>query len=280
MAFIERASPVNWSTLKYMRTSPRHYRWHLEHPREDTDALLLGRVLHCLIYEPDAFDARYCVEPNFHGGMLDATARAKGYDGGKEAKAVWALEHSSHEIIPAETYESAKGMRTALLADPVAAPMLVGGKAEVPIEWEDSRTGIRCSGRVDHLNATLTDLKSSRHITPRRFFAQAEDLGYVAQLAFYADGLAALGICLDGPPALIVAQNEGPFDVAVFRLGDDVMAYGRSVYRKCLDRLAKCRESDRWPGVSDGELLDFALPAWSSAAEDDEPITMGGIAIF
>jgi len=37
---------VNWSSLKEMRRSPRHYQHRLTAPREDTKAMALGRATH------------------------------------------------------------------------------------------------------------------------------------------------------------------------------------------------------------------------------------------
>ena len=269
---IERPDAVNWSTLKAMRDSPKHYRYGLEHPREDTEALLLGRLTHAMIYEPQAVEVRYVREPNFHRGMNDDSARAKGYDGGKQAAAAWA---DTRQAVPADLWMRATDMAAALNSDPIAGPLVRGGYAEQLVTWTDSATGIECRGRVDHVNGCLSDLKTTRSIAPRLFASQAATLGYHAQLAYYADGLAANGIVLVEPPALVVVENVAPYDVAVLELDDDTLAAGRRVYRRCLDRLAECRAADSWPGVSSGERSRLVLPTWA-ADQPDETLTLAG----
>ena len=43
---------INISSLKHMSRSPAHYRAALEHPREATQAQLLGSMLHATVAEP------------------------------------------------------------------------------------------------------------------------------------------------------------------------------------------------------------------------------------
>jgi len=275
---IERNDPVNWSTLKYMRHSPRMYRYMLANPRPDTDALKLGRALHTAVYEEDQFRLRYAVMPKFHAGQNDDTAIRNGYEGGKQAKAIWEADHAGVEILPADMYSRVVGMRNALMEDTVACRMIVGGFAEQPVTWDDHSTGIACRGRVDHVNGCLSDLKSARDAGPVWFPRDAVKYGYHAQLAFYADGLEANGVILMEQPALIVVESAAPYDVVVYRFTEDQLAVGRAVYRRCLDRLAECRRDNHWPGVANNAALQMALPPWadSEAAGPEAEFTMGG----
>src|SRR5690606_13676340 len=47
---------VNWSTLKVMAKSPRHYRHALAHPRPPSPAMLLGTAAHLATLEADRWD--------------------------------------------------------------------------------------------------------------------------------------------------------------------------------------------------------------------------------
>lgn len=260
---IERDDAVNWSTLRFMRQSPKHYRHALTAPPKDTEALQRGRLTHCAIYEPDELPKRYVVEPRFHKGQNDDTAVKNGYEGGKQAAAAWAAENVGREVVSSDMMAAASAMAAALHADPWAAPMLRGGSAEQLITWTDRQTGIACRGRVDHFNGCLSDLKTSRSVEPRWFAAQVARMGYHAQLAFYADGLRESGVALAEPPALIVVENCAPYDVLVLTVPDEAIDAGRAMYRACLERLAECRRHDEWPGVSDGQRQTLNLPAWA-----------------
>ena len=276
---IERQDRVNWSTLKHIGQSPKHYRHWLTHQREDSDAMQLGRLVHCAIYEPDRLAERYVQEPNFHRGMKDDTARAKGYDGGKDAAAKWTLENAGREIVAADLWASATAMAEAVRADPIAGAMVSGGFAEQLVEWTDPVTGIECRGRVDHVNGRLSDLKTARAVSPRWLAAEFARREYHGQLAFYAEGLALNGIDLADPPAFIVVENVAPHDVVVLQMAPQEVKAGRDLFRRYLDTLAWCRETDQWPGVAGGEIIPLGLPAWA-VPDDAEPITVGGVPIF
>lgn len=275
---IERPDAVNWSTLKYMRVSPKHYRHALATPRTDSDALKLGRLVHCMVYEPQHVDDRYVREPKFNRTMKDETAIARGLDGGREAAEAFAIAHVMHDVVPPVLWDKALAMSAAIHDDPLAGPMVRGGYVEQQITWIDEATGVECRGRVDHVNGRLSDLKTTRVIEPRQFAAAAARYGYHAQVAYYLDGLAANGIVLEDVPAIPAVENEAPYDVAVYTLPPDVIAAGRALYRSCLDRLVECRAKDEWPGVSPG-YTPLVLPAWAVHAEDEE-ITFGGEAMF
>ena len=270
---LERPDAVNWSTLKTIGVSPKHYLHALATPRADTEALLLGRVTHCAVLEPEHLASRYVVEPSFHKGMNDATAIEKGYAGGKQAAASWrASVADTAEIVPADLYERALSMRDAIRADPVGSLYATGGRTEYRIEWLDHATGIRCRGRVDHVNGCLADLKTTRSLlTCERDVAR---YGYHAQLAWYSDGLDAAGIERTGPPCLLFVESVAPYDVLVLTFTEDDLAIGRRVYRSCLTRLAECRASGEWPGISGGKARRIALPAWAGPVEDE--ITIDG----
>jgi len=272
---MERTDRVNWSTLKAIGTSPKHYLHLLTHPREDTDALRLGRLTHCAVFEPDQINARYAVSPRFNRAMNDDTARAKGYDGGKQAAAEWAANHADREIVPQDMYDAAYNMAQAVLHDPVAAPFVTEGWAEHHVQWTDPVTGIDCRGRVDHTNGALADLKTTRSlVTCERDTAR---FGYHAQLAWYHDGCLAAGMTFTKPPVLVFVENVAPWDVLVLRFDDDDLAVGRRVYRAALNRLAECRKTGIWPGVGGGVARRVVLPAWAGPVEDE--ITIDGEAI-
>lgn len=270
---IERSDPVNWSTLKHILVSPKHYRYALEHERADSEALQLGRLTHCAVYEPDELTKRYVCEPNFHRGMNDATAIEKGYDGGKQAAADF--DADGREPIKPDLWQRATAMAAALHADPIAAPLIVGGFAEQLVTWTDPLTDIECRGRIDHVNGRLSDLKTSRSVDPRWFARQAAQLKYHGQIAYYGNGLEANGITLDEPEALIVVENIAPHDVAVMTFAPQEIRAGQALCRKALDLLAWCRERDEWPGVAGGQAIPLGLPGWA-VPDDEEPLTLGG----
>ena len=274
MTHLERTDRVNWSTLKHISTSPKHYLHNLATPRTDSEALLLGRLTHCAVFEPGAVDERYIVSPRFNRAMNDDTATARGYDGGKQAAASWLASCGTREVVELDIMLRATSMRDAIMADPIAKPYVTSGWSERKIEWTDVDTGIQCRGRVDHVNGCLSDLKTTRSIVTCE--RDAAKFGYHAQLAWYADGLEAAMIHTYGPPVLIFVENVAPYDVLVLVFEPDDVAVGRRVYRRGLDRLAECRRSGIWPGVSGGVARRVVLPPWADPIMDEMEVTIDG----
>lgn len=274
---LERTDRVNWSTLKHILTSPKHYIHRLTHPQPDSEALIIGRALHCAVYEPQEFAARYVVSPNFHRGMNDDTARAKGYDGGKQSAAEWDAANDRREKVESDWMLRIQGMRDALLSDPVAGPLMCGGRVEHRIEWIDAETGIECRGRVDRVNGCLSDLKSTRSL--QWFERDVARLMYHAQLAWYFDGLTRAGIETHEAPRLIAVESEAPFDVQVLTFEPEDLDAGRRLYRSALDTLAECRRAGVWPGMARGAARRVQLPQWAIDDHDDVELTIGGEAL-
>jgi hypothetical protein len=252
---------VNISTLKSMAVSPRHYQHALATPRTDSDSMALGRLMHAMIFEPDAIDGRYAV-----------------WDGGRRAGKEWTafLEaNAGKEILRApEDWERSEAVRDAVLAHPVAAELLREGQAERVMQWTDAETGIACKGRADWITGrTIVDLKTTRAIGAREIQRQLVSLAYHAQAAFYCDGREAMtGVAHDF--AWIYVEQLPPHDVAVYRCPGDVYRAGQALYRAWLRRVVECRESGVWPGTAP-TMQEMELPAWASVA-DGLALTMNG----
>lgn len=256
MTFAEYASirAVNWSTLREVRRSPKHYRHRLEHPIEDTPRLALGRAVHTAVLEPALFADGYAV-----------------YTGARRAGKDWEAFQVANEgktILKAEEYENVIAMRDAVLAHPAAMRHLTGGAAEQTLCWTDRDTGIECKARPDYLGACIVDLKSTKDASPREFGRTAARFGYHCQLTFYRRGArAVLGRELE--PILIAVEAEAPHDVAVYRIDADTLLAADDEISALLERVAECRRDDHWPGATD-DVQDLELPGWALATDDDD----------
>lgn len=256
-AAYSKINAVNWSTLKEMRKSPKHYQHALTHPREDTPAMALGRATHTAVFEPDRFALEYAV--------WKGERRA-----GKDWEAFKAA-HESETILRIDDYKRAIAIRDAVRSHPVASRYLVDGHAEQTITWRDEETGIACKARLDwHRKSprVLVDLKTANDIEKRKFGQAAARLGYHGQIAFYSDGLASSMRSQLDEVVIIAAESDAPYDVAVFRIDADVLYAGRELYRDLLCRVAGCFELGAWPGrYNERESLE--LPEWAFGDDDD-----------
>jgi hypothetical protein len=238
---------TNWSTLRAMAISPKHYQYALTTPRPDTPAMRLGRAVHTATLEPDVFPLQWTV-----------------YDGRRAGK-VWdefAAVNADKSILTVDEYETALAIRDAVHAHKSARRLLRYGKPEVSLRWVDKQTRQRCKGRLDWLRGdTLIDLKTSRDVDPHAFGRTAAQLDYHGQLAFYRRGLLATGHN-PGPVYIIAVENSGPFDVMVYEVDDDVLAWGDEIVGSLLHQLKVCRKRRSWPGRDSG-VQELQYPSWA-----------------
>lgn len=248
---------VNWSALNLMRDSPLHYQWGLTHPRADTPAMAVGRATHCAILEPDEYPRRYTVAPQYDRRTND----------GKTAWAEFRAAHEGIEILRLEDAERIDAMAAVVRDHDTAGPLLrLPGESEVILRWNDAETGVQCKGRADRIArptgpTLLVDIKITRSTEEYALQRAIHGYGYHGQLAFYADAIEA--ITGEAPLVYMVAvESDGPHDVAVLELDDELLAQGRDLYRSHLRRLVECQESDRWPGRHP-EPIRASLPRWA-----------------
>jgi len=245
---------VNWSTLKELRKSPKHYRHRLQVEREDTPRLAIGRAAHTAVFEPD----RFLVEYACYKGKI---RRGKKWDAFKAA-------NEGTTILKLDEYQRCLAIRDAVRSHPVAAKYLERGKAEQTIQWKHSTTGMMCKGRVDWIGDALVDLKTTADIDTNKFSSVSARMGYHLQLAFYRDGLASI-TGRELPVVMIAVEANAPHDVAVYRLDEDAMYAGQEEVNSLMETLLVCRQVDKWQGRYPDEQL-LRLPTWLTGSDEDD----------
>jgi exodeoxyribonuclease VIII len=275
---------VNWSRLKLMQRSPRHYRDGYAEAGKDSAARRLGRLVHLLTLEPELAPIAVAV---WRG---QGTRASKAY---KEWAA--ALPDGVEEVTESE-YDAAAGMADSVRAHPVASVLLSAGEAEVVLHWVEDVDGhpVTCKGRADWLvrSATpeqaaavgcevgapiLLDLKTCGSVDPREVRRYAASQMTHGQMAHYAAGVESmLGRPL-GAAVMVSVETRAPHDVACDLMPPDEALYGGSLLRMALlRRLVECERNDEWPGTAPA-LRRLDLPAWAPGWEhdtDDEAVVI------
>jgi hypothetical protein len=246
---------INWSSIKNLAVSPLAYQWALDHPREDTAALRLGRAVHCAILEPEEFASRYILKP---AGLDGRTKEGKAWKADAEASGLEVLDVDEGRVV--------KACAEAVRSHPVASFVFDGVETERVVEWTDAVSGRDCKGRLDALNRLwLADLKTTRDLArfPRDFASHL----YHGQLAWYVDGARAAGLLEPEADVYCVAvQSVEPCDVVVYDISDAVLDAGRALYRRLLARLDECEAAGSWPGRNPA-IETMELPRWADGAE-------------
>lgn len=244
---------VTKSVLDMVHKSPAYYQWCKHNPRQQTDSMLLGSVTHKLVLEPDTFAGEFVIEP-----ACDKRTKA-----GKEVYKAFAdsLGDGLTAVTP-DVYETAKAMADAVRAHPIAARLLIDGKAEESYFWEQD--GIKCSCRPDWLrnDGLVVDLKTTKDASPDGFQKSAYNFRYYVQAWWYIHGLRLLGI--DATEFIFIAvESTAPYTVAVYsadsmfyRLGEIEAAQDFEKYKECLD-------SGIWYGYEkEPEIHPLSIPDW------------------
>ena len=283
---------VNWSCLKTIAKTPRHYRHaSMAEPSESSDAQEQGTLFHSLLLEPDAAKTRYIVAPREYPSEI-STGRGdnkvietveKPWNMNATFCKDWAALQNAEGRVICKTYDlqAARAMVASVMEIPDAVVFLKGSQTEVSIVWDDPQTGLRCKARLDIVNhGQLGDVKSSaKSLAWEEFARTVKYWGYAGQMAFYRDGLNAAmtgaGQPLPKVPMarFICAETEPPYSAAVYDLYDvpgsvshDWFAYGRGLYRDYLRQVADCISSGHYPTWNQTdpskppEAMELAVP--------------------
>ncbi len=254
------AAGANVSSLKDLARSPLHYRHAKDNPKPATAAMSLGTAAHCATLEPERFAESFVT---WAGGIR----RGKEWDAFKAD-----AEDARRLVLTEDERDTAQAIAEAVRGTPEAMAYLHRGEAEVSMAWHhDDGPQMLLKGRVDWLTVVkgcdvLVGLKTTRDLRPRKFAAQAADLCYHWQWAYYADGFERITGRL--PLVVeIVVESAAPHAVAVYRIPEHVLERGRQEYRDALEQLARCEASGVWPGPVVGEV-EFDLPGWAYPADE------------
>lgn len=232
----------HWSDLKVLWSeSPRAFRWHTTHPREDSPAFTIGRAAHVAILEPHRLPLTVAVAPE-----CDRRTKA-----GKETWEQFMALNAGRDVLKREDYDRIVAMSESVRSHPDAMALLRDGQAEQVIgPWTDERTGLRLVGRADwRTRFALVDLKTDgKGLEPRAWAARAWRYGYYHQLALYRAGIAAVEGVAPMQTVVIAVESKPPFDVGVFDLDEEGLEVAAGEVREVLDTLSQCLASDKWPG--------------------------------
>ena len=244
------AEGVNKSTLWEMRRSPAHYKYLLEHPEEDTQALRFGRALHAALLTPKAYKRDFHIAP-------EGNKRTKEW---KETYAAWkaSLPEGAEEITP-EDAQTIADMVKSIRKDKEAMSLLRGTKREVPIFWNDKELGIRCKCRIDALGKNaIVDLKTTADVMA--FDRDAYNYGYHVQAAHYLRGVEAkTGKLYDW--YFIAVEKKPPYGIKVIKATPGFIDYGDFIRAELLEKVQECNEAGEWPSYEAGEIAE---PRWAN----------------
>lgn len=247
---------VSKSQLDDIAINPAVYQWRKRAPQDEEklQALDMGTALHCLLLEPEEFDSRFIVAPEFNRRTNEGKANEKAFL--KDCAGL------GMTVMDAEEGRKLMLMRDSAFAHPAARWLLeADGHQEASIYWDDEETGELCRIRPDKFltgQPVIVDVKKVADMA--RFSRHVEEFRYHVQDAMYRDGF--YQHFNEYPQFVFIAVSEsidcGRYPVRTFQLHAEDVDAGHQLYRRDLNTYHHCRASNTWGGVE-----ELRRPAWA-----------------
>lgn len=230
---------LSYSSLKAFADSPNEFIRYCLRERVQTDAMIFGTIVHCLVLEPDAFTDRYFVLNDLEiisdigGAKPRATNRYKEWVQAQHDK------NPGKECVTMEVYVTAEIMARNVRNNRAAAIVLNRcNEAEKKIEWEYMNMKFR--GILDKIGKNaICDFKTCSDANPQIFQREIIKMKYYLQAAMYERGVTEYR-----PYYIIAADKKG--GVSVHKISDALMQYGFNEYDQLLTRFNECILKERF----------------------------------
>ena len=231
--------PLSFSSLKEFAISPNHFIHYKQRQRVATSSMMRGSALHCLVLEPNEFEQRYMIAPNFRRGT-------KAWD-------ECVVAAGEREIIKDSEFEGIERMASAIMENKHAREIITNATAfEQHVEFEFN--GIPFHGFIDIVGNVVADLKSTQDVSTRGFQKLVFNYKYHWQAALY---LRAIG--MQNEFMFIGIEANAPHNVMVYRLPQSVIDIA---VRELIDITNAFKKWDGLQQTYSNEILDIEPMPW------------------
>lgn len=250
---------ISKSGLDLIARSPAHFKY--APAREETRTMLIGSATHAAILEPALYAKNYLPVREADDRSSSAWKAAK--------KAAVGAEY---ELLTGPESERIDAMSAAVRRTPGITQLLASpGRSEVSIFTTDPITGLQVRIRIDWLvleTLRAMDLKTTQDLRNDKFAKSVIDYRYHVQQAFYSDAFQwETGERLRFDFGVI--ESAAPHVSKLLSLPDDLVEYGRMLYRRDLETYARCLDRNEWPGP-EPEITTLITPPWLAYKMDDD----------
>ena len=236
--------PLSYSALKQFDISPNHLLAYWNRDIEPSAAQIKGTLIHTLTLEADKFDEQYAI---FEGKVK----RGKAYDEFVES-------NEGKKIISVNDYNEASLVKAAVWENESVKELFNNtNSTEELIRWRNS--GGMYKGFVDGIGDDfIFDLKTCASSEPVKFTNDCFKYGYAMQGAMYLNATGKKDYYI------IAVENKLPFNVTLFKMSDELLAYGLSEFERIVANY------NAWDGEPVGYsdiVLPLGFPAWYNKNE-------------
>lgn len=254
---------LSFSSIKAFRNSPRDFLDYTFRTKEQTDAMFLGVLIHCLVLTPNLFETKYAI--------FDDTDKVNEIGGGnprntklyKEWKAAYMETYAGLELVTLKVAQQAKAIANNILYNRASSKVLsiCDGEPEKYIEWDYKN--FKFHGYIDKPGKkAMCDLKLVPDASPRKAQRTIIDMGYYLQAAMY---LTANNERL--PFYFICADRKG--GVSVHKVHKSLLDHGLDEYSDLVDKFNSCLFNEKF-----NESYEFWSENFDGIFNVDKPAFM------
>lgn len=256
-------SRISNSMLSVLKRSPLEFKerfidktWE----KEDSKALRIGTMVHCLVLEHAEFDNRYIVAEKHDKRTKEGKAAAEAYE----------LKANGREIINSDemltAYECAKSIMAHGEIATLLSTLPSDAMTEERIDFE--MFGVQCKCKPDLLipsKGLILDIKTTQDASPVEFARSVAKFGYARQCAFYSEAARQKYGC-DFRFILCVASTSKPYEKACYELSGQSVDTGMSEISVLLSDYQRRKESNDWEAPWSKGIVSLDLPKYYSSS--------------
>jgi len=223
----------------------------------DTEAFVLGDLVHTRTLEPELFDEKFVIAPR-----IDRRTTK-----GKAEYLIFEMESKGKTLVKPETLEISNGMTESLLANTTVSDLLRNAKMEKSIYWKHEPTGLICKARPDIWQGRIvSDLKTTQDAGYRGFQSSAYKFGYFLQAAMIYEALKSLGEPFHNF-VFICVEKTAPYSIGLYMLDDEALQFGIDMFHSLMERLAESFHTNKWP---DYGIQKLCIPKYATMESEIE----------
>ncbi len=246
---------ISRSGLMEFKRSPYHYWYKYLNPEYEvqpvTPAQILGNALHTYVLEPDEFEKRYFVIPEFNKVTKE----------GKERWQKIKSELGNRETLSANQYQTLQHMVASVKKNKLAIQLIEKAEIERSLYWTDPDTDILCKCRPDILRPSLVaDLKTAQDGSAWSFSKAVYEYGYHIQAAMIQEALKNLNQKIVKGFIFLIIEKTAPYVISIYQLDQAALDKGYQEFKTLLNRYQQCLEANDWPAYS---IQEISLPRYA-----------------
>jgi PDDEXK-like domain of unknown function (DUF3799) len=245
-----RCPGLSKSDLDKISRSVLHYLHSKTEEHKQTDAMLLGSLVHDSILSPEVLP-NYVIEQKFDKRTKQGKVDAEAFE----------LENKNKTIITQEQFDIAANMKAAFDLNPICCKLIEDSIKEKAMFWTDPETKLLCKCKPDirREDGIIIDLKTCEDASDTEFAKSVINYKYHKQAAYYLSGATAATGIEYKHFIFICIEKKPPYGIAIYNLPEEYISVGREKYKFDLCKFKEITDKNSYQGYP-MVIQDLRLP--------------------